>query len=219
MIRALFLLFAVLTGCGGFECDEETPCNFGETCVDGTCRESACATSAQCPIETYCAPSRRCEPGCEADADCQAGYRCNNSTTPGTCEQKPCESSHVDCGFREFCNQGTGECYDAGGQYCKPCEPESVTTDCGADGICYGGYCAPDCAGGRECPSGFDCVPFVNDAQQIVAWRCFTYCWLYEDYDPGSFVLPPQGGGPAPDGATPSAPIYPHSPLIGRGAP
>lgn len=208
MIRAAWLAAALLlAGCGKtFECDEETSCDFGETCVAGLCQESACATSAQCPIETYCAPNRRCEPGCEADADCRAGYECNLSTTPGTCEQEPCVSSHVDCGFGEFCNAATGECYAAGGQYCRPCEPETVTQDCGAGGVCYAGACAPDCAGGRECPSGFECLPFVNDAQQIVAWRCFTYCWLYDDYDPGSFRMPDPACG------VPSAPVYPFLP-------
>ena len=87
-------------------------------------------------------------------------------------------------------------------------EPETVEQDCGAGGVCYLGSCAPDCSGGRECPGGFECVPFVNDAQQVVAWRCFTYCWLYDDYDPGSFLRPPDQT-PAIPADAPAAPIYP----------
>lgn len=181
-LGALLALF--LVGCNGdrFECAADNPCDFGFTCVAGFCEEVACATSAQCPIEHFCNSSRECVEGCEVDDDCKPGFSCSDE---GECVQDACEDTSVDCGYKEFCNSATGECYDAGGDFCRPCEPNG--DDCGTDNICWAGYCAVNCDGNRECPSGFQCVPFTDNTGNIIAFQCITYCWLYEGYEPGNF--------------------------------
>jgi len=180
-----------LGGCTGgsqSECSAEQGCEFGELCIEGQCISGRCSTSSQCPMEYHCS-QRNCVAGCEADTDCLPGFRCD--TDAGSCVDAPCVDSSVDCGFREFCNTLTGECYDAGGQYCKPCDRDNEELDCGSGNVCFAGYCGVDCSEGRECPSGFDCYPFQDETGNIVTWQCITYCWLYEDYDPGAFAKSP----------------------------
>jgi hypothetical protein len=189
------LLVVGLGGCTNkFECDAETPCDFGYTCLAGFCEESACATSAQCPMEQHCDSNRKCVPGCENSGDCYPGFYCE--TDSGECLEEACVDSHVDCGYREYCNPATGECYDAGGDFCKPCEPEE--DNCAAGNLCWAGYCAVSCDEGRECPSGFECALFVNEVGLPVGNYCITYCWLYEDYEPGSFATAPPVESPLP---------------------
>jgi hypothetical protein len=155
------------------QCTDEVLCGFGEVCIKSQCVATLCATSAQCPIEHYCT-DRECVQGCEVTADCYPGDWCNES---GVCELGECENSHIDCGFREFCNAATGDCYDAGGQYCNPCNEDY---ECGEGNYCYAHYCGVNCTT-NECPSGFECYPFSDDNDNIVAYQCIAFCWLYED--------------------------------------
>lgn len=184
------LILPLLFACGGPEqpagtpCDAENPCPFGESCVDAVCVAEACSTSAQCAIEHFC-DGGTCVPGCREDLDCLPGYACDLAA--GTCVEDACEDTKVDCGFKEFCNTATGDCYDAGEQYCKPCTADTQCSEDGESAFCYAGYCTVNCEGGKECPAGFECVPFGDQYGNIVTYQCFTYCWLYEDYDPGSF--------------------------------
>ncbi len=194
-ISALFAVVAIAVGasCGSttaFECDESTPCGFGEICQQGQCVEFRCATSAQCPIESYCLEGE-CLPGCAEDGDCRTGYACATETK--TCEEIACTDTSVDCGYREFCNVATGDCYDAGDQYCKFCNEDA---ECGEGNLCLAHYCGVDCSSGQECPAGFECYPWADDSGNIVSFQCFTYCWLYEDYEPGSFATAPPPEGP-----------------------
>lgn len=200
----LWLGAAALAACSSgpsFECDENTPCGFGEVCQAGQCIEFRCATSAQCPIESYCFDGD-CLPGCAEDGDCKTGSSCNLETKQ--CEKLSCTDSSVDCGYREFCNSATGDCYDAGDQYCRFCNDDS---ECGEGNLCISHYCGVDCSRGQECPSGFECYGFPDDQGNIVAFQCFTYCWLYEGYEPGSFVkAPPEDTCPVAPDASPVAP-------------
>ena len=107
------------------ECSETTPCAFGAVCEEGVCITIPCSTSAQCGMEEYC-DNRSCVAGCAEDSDCRPGDICN--TEFNTCEPRSCRSTDLDCDFKEFCDQGSGECYEAGGYYCKPCDGDD---DCG----------------------------------------------------------------------------------------
>lgn len=177
---------------GRYECDEQNPCALGATCVNGTCEEARCATSAQCPMEHTCSARRECEPGCGTDRDCYPGDHCDTLTN--TCVPDGCTDTRVDCGYREFCNQGTGECYDAGDRYCKFCNEDF---ECGEGNLCLGHYCGVDCSQGQACPSGFECYPWTNNAGEVIAQQCFTYCWLYDpDYEPGADTQRPPGSLP-----------------------
>ena len=191
----LFLGLGLATGCPTtFECDENTACGFGETCQGGVCVETRCASSAQCPMESYCL-NGECLPGCAQDDDCYPGSSCDLDLR--TCAEDACVDTEVDCGYREFCNTATGDCYDAGEQYCKFCDEDS---ECGEGNYCYGHYCGVDCSDGQECPGGFECFPFTDDVGNIVAYQCWTYCWLYEDVEPGAelSVAPPEPKHPIP---------------------
>lgn len=175
------LVLALLIGCGQKEdeCSAERACSLGSTCVDGTCVEQECSTSDQCPIETYCSPRRTCEAGCEADNDCRFGDGCDVETK--TCQTGECLDTHVDCGFGQFCSQA-GECYDAGGYYCQPCNDDG---DCGGNGsysenMCLSGGCGVYCTTTTDCPSGYTCSPVVDLAGNVVSHQCYTACSVFE---------------------------------------
>ena len=162
------------------DCSEEIACGFGSVCVEGVCEERLCATSAQCSMEAYC-DNGVCLDGCSDDTDCFPGDGCDLETN--TCEPVGCTDTHADCGFKEFCNSATGDCYDAGGTYCADCNDDN---DCaGEDNYCTGyGYCGVSCTSEDDCPSGFMCAGFYDANGNVQYYQCFTYCWLYEDYDP-----------------------------------
>lgn len=159
------------------ECSEEVPCPFGSMCVEGVCESRGCATSEQCGIEQYCADGT-CVDGCAEDADCMFGDVCNADAK--TCEAGECADTRTDCGFGEFCSPA-GECYDAGGYYCRPCQDDG---DCGgldAGNYCISGYCGVECQTSGDCPAGYDCLPFQDGNGNIITHQCWTYCWLYEE--------------------------------------
>jgi hypothetical protein len=188
------LVLTLVAACDGtpdVECDQDNPCSFGADCIDGVCVSGLCATSEQCPMEQHC-EARQCVAGCTTDTDCYPGFECGDE---GACVEAACVETKVDCGFREYCNTATGECYDAGGDFCRFCND---TAECEDGNECLGNYCSVDCSSGRECPSGFDCYGFVDQNGNVVYFGCYTYCWLYEGYEPGSFDR-----APGPDGLRP----------------
>ncbi len=195
LLRLLPLLLLVLGCRPTFECDAETPCGFGDVCIEGVCMEAVCSTSAQCPIEHYCTAQRQCEPGCLEETDCMPGDTCDPEGR--TCLPEPCTDTILDCGFKEFCDPASGECYEAGGDYCRPCRAQTAETDCGEGNRCWFNYCAVRCDGDRECPQGFECAAFTEEGNVVGRW-CITYCWLYDDALIGQPVAPPRLEGPLP---------------------
>lgn len=172
------VLLLVLSACNTVEpeCSESVACDFGAICVDGQCLVQSCSTSAQCPMEHFC-DRGGCTPGCADDVDCYPGDACN--TALETCEQKECRDTRLDCGYKQWCNELTGDCYDASGYYCRECNGDA---DCGGNGnYCYNGYCGVTCATDTDCPSGFSCLAFVDNSGNVQFYQCYTYCWLYED--------------------------------------
>lgn len=173
------------------ECSETTPCAFGAVCEEGVCVTIPCSTSAQCGMEEYC-DNRSCVAGCAEDSDCRPGDICN--TEFNTCEPRSCRSTDLDCDFKEFCDQGSGECYEAGGYYCKPCDGDD---DCGGnENLCLGfgssgSYCGVTCETNDDCPASFDCLPIGDISGNIVSYQCLTYCWLYDEDGEGG--APPVG--------------------------
>jgi hypothetical protein len=199
MSRILIASLFFLGACGGNDsdtggavCDEETPCaRVGEVCREGQCVEALCANSSQCPMESYCSAGQ-CLPGCTDEGDCYPGWTCD--TTQQACIEESCTDSQNDCAFREFCNVATGDCYDAGQQYCSFCNEDY---ECGEGNYCINHYCGVNCSGGQECPAGFECYPFGDSSGNIITYQCFTYCWLFEEdgrqKQPGTIALPPKG--------------------------
>jgi hypothetical protein len=180
VIVGLFAGWLAIGGCtpadrGGNECTADKPCGWGETCDNGFCVSGRCATSAQCPIEHFCEDDA-CVPGCRADTDCGPGTRCDVPLQ--TCIENACQDTQVDCAFGEYCDTTTGTCFDAGEQFCRPCERSS---ECGEGNVCFANFCGVDC-NDRECPAGFDCIEITDQFDNITAFQCITYCPLYEDY-------------------------------------
>ncbi|HJN74369.1 MAG TPA: hypothetical protein QGF58_10600 [Myxococcota bacterium] len=181
------MILLALMGCEPeVQCDEATACPFGEVCVEGVCESVACATSVDCGMEQHC-EGRTCVEGCAEDSDCWPGDVCDLASK--TCIARGCRDTQLDCGYREFCNEANGECYETTGYYCRPCEDDS---NCGSeDNIClnFGSgrqYCGVYCEDDQECPSGFGCLPVGDINGNIISFQCITYCWLYDDYD-GTF--------------------------------
>ncbi|MDP2314545.1 MAG: hypothetical protein Q8P41_16705 [Pseudomonadota bacterium] len=174
----MVFLLMMLLGCPQetAECSEDVPCPFGSVCVAGECESHSCATSFQCGLNQHCENSS-CVDGCETHDDCGFGDLCDAETQE--CVAAECTDTKLDCGFGEFCNPG-GECYQAGGYYCAPCEDDG---DCGGNGnMCLnGGYCGVTCDSDTDCPGGFDCLPVSDFNGNVVSNQCFTYCWLYEE--------------------------------------
>ncbi|MFK7929123.1 MAG: hypothetical protein AB8H79_13100 [Myxococcota bacterium] len=196
------LLFAVACDGGAtFECSAEVACaDNSEVCIDGTCQVRECSSSIDCPVEEVCTADG-CQAGCENDNDCFPGDICDPEFKE--CTFGGCVDTHIDCGYKEFCNTLTGECYDAGGVYCRPCDPRNVVADCnGGEATgkneCWNNYCLVDCANGRECPSGFQCYPFTDRSGNVTAYQCLTYCWLYEGRGVGADAVPPPDGWQLP---------------------
>ncbi|GDX82168.1 hypothetical protein LBMAG42_39790 [Deltaproteobacteria bacterium] len=170
MIAFLFLVLACQTSTVA-ECAEDDPCEFGQECISGRCVAKTCATSDQCGIEEYCSADNTCTVGCQADTDCMYGDQCNVETN--TCELAQCTDTHLDCGFNEFCSI-QGDCYEAGGYFCRDCEDEG---DCGGNGNkCFNGYCGVVCQTDSDCPGGFACIQPYEDT-----FVCYATCYLYED--------------------------------------
>lgn len=174
MITALLL---VLLSCtvAKTECSEEKACSFGSVCVSGVCQAQTCATSDQCGIEQYCS-DHRCTDGCQLDADCRFGDVCDEKAT---CTPALCSDTRLDCSLGEFCSPA-GECYTAGGYYCKSCQDDG---DCGGNGnLCLnGGTCGVTCSSDADCPGGFDCYPIYDFNGNIQSHQCWTDCSRLED--------------------------------------
>lgn len=179
---ALLVLGLGLGGCEKKvvgECSEDIPCQAFATCVDGECLLRKCSTNADCGMEAHC-DAGECAEGCKLDADCYPGDECNE----GTCRKAPCRETSVDCGFGQFCDVSTGECYDASGVYCHSCSDDA---DCGGNGnYCInfganGRYCGAECSYDSDCPSGFSCIGLLDEFGNVFTTQCLTYCWLYSD--------------------------------------
>jgi Cys-rich repeat protein len=176
----------LLVACTGpeVECSDELPCGFGEVCDEGFCKQVPCATSAQCGMEEFC-QDRNCVAGCAEDTDCYPGSSCD--VQAHECVPAECRDTRRDCGFQQFCNEANGQCYDAGGDYCRHCSSDD---DCAEGNYClnFGGgksYCGVECTTDHDCPAGFDCIPLGDFNGNITTYQCLTYCWLYEDAGDG----------------------------------
>lgn len=125
-----------LYGGGTCKCTEDSACFGNKTCVDGTCRESACTSDADCSGPKHCdTESGRCIiPSCSDDTDCQSGYRCN----------------------------GDGKCVPE----CTICQSCNSRSDCGANAVCAkvdgDGHCVTRCGDGGGCPGNSQCFAVSN---------------------------------------------------------
>ncbi len=166
-----------------YECSETEPCPGFSTCREGVCEAKRCGTSADCGMEAWC-DGGECVEGCQGDKDCYPGDFCD----AGACKAGGCRNTSLDCDFNEFCDVATGECYEAAGYYCQPCDGNSTDPDqCGnEDNVClnlgggYGSFCGVKCDTEADCPAAYTCIPVTDNFGNVFTQQCVTYCWLYE---------------------------------------
>ena len=60
------------------------------------------------------------------------------------------------------------------------------------------------CESDADCPSGFNCYPFVDFNGNVQFYQCFTYCQLYEEYE-----SPPETAKTPPPVIDPNRPTAP----------
>jgi len=157
------------------DCTGVFGCEFGETCVDGTCVPlggelvTVCVEDADCPLlmtcqvgvcvgcldDLMCAGDARCILGVCVEADLGPAGDCINmecsegqscNWQTGVCE--PNCSEDTDCPDGEFCSAIT--------QFCTPefrCETDA---DC-ITGSCVGGVCV-GCTDDTDCQNGLTCT-------------------------------------------------------------
>jgi len=179
LVPLLCALAALATSGCKAECEQNLNCPADQVCTDGKCAARLCLDSSTCPMETFCSDEDgTCKGGCQGDRDCYPYHRCDED---GRCVENGCRNTSLDCGLGQFCNELTGECFDAGGAYCHTCE---VDSDCGGSSFCLdigapGGqrYCLVDCSMGQECPRGYPCVDIVNGGGAVVGMGCYARCW------------------------------------------
>lgn len=185
-LLSAFAPLGALSGCRDekvIECSETEACPGFGRCVDGTCEAKRCGTDADCGMEAFC-DSGECAQGCRADDDCYPGDFCDG----GSCAAAGCRNTSLDCDFNEFCDVATGECYEASGYYCRPCDANSSDPDqCGTeDNVClnlgggYGAFCGVECNTEADCPASYTCIGITDSQGNVFTQQCVTYCWLYQ---------------------------------------
>jgi hypothetical protein len=142
-------------------CDADHPCDPGEVCCKGRCREGDCCVDADCPSNVCC-----------ANTCCGAGQVCNTNQNPdsccapaGSCPAGFCGSVPDGCGGQIQCPCGGNlECC---GETCVNTATDrnhcgGCNQPCAAwQTSCQAGACTPTCA--ETCP-GCNCFERVNGA-------------------------------------------------------
>lgn len=183
-MRGLFAIFAFLafflTACGTSSsgCSDNADCGDLQVCARpsanqaGTCTNVECVTNDDCALGNYCnSAGYTCTPGCTSNLDCRAGENCDQSNN--TCVQYGCRDTNLDCGYAQFCENGT--CVDAQGHCEVGCDFDS---DCG-NGFCLGfdstGNYSCEFTG---CPLGQAC--YYTDSSmtttECLVNRCLAAC-------------------------------------------
>lgn len=157
-LSAVFGAAMVATGCVGGNCNDDSECGAGFTCVDWSCQPQApsceggrqeCTDSAQCA-------SNLCEKGCCA-APCASRLECKNDEQcmAGVCRKEVIEEgckADTDCrGDVPFCQKETG--------LCVGCLDDSQCRDLHVCG--FGNKCQRDttrCSVDGDCGKHMECV-------------------------------------------------------------
>lgn len=165
---------------GGTACFDATECSSEsgelETCIDGYCKAVECLSSSDCPLDNICDvedDDYECKEGCNADSDCRAGKTCDD----GQCQEYGCRSTVLDCPRGHFCDEDSGDCYEAEGAYCTECNLADNDWDLGETTACDDQLLGNDFCGG----DGSYCVNFV----EVGTPTCFVSCDQQEDCPAG----------------------------------
>jgi len=173
----------------GDACANTSECGDGQLCLSEVCTDVGCTVSEDCAFQQYCDESFACVDGCGDSSDCIAGQECDVASN--TCVDYGCRDSNLDCGYGEFCDTTTGECYPDERRHCGSCDVASTGNQCGQGSQCTAWLSGGECDGrngGEEvfgviiewgngdCAPGQHCDPFTHD--QVATG--IGYC--HEDY-------------------------------------
>lgn len=172
MNRALFLFLPVaLLGCEvtqttAGDCTDHGQCGEMQACIEFTCTDVECITSADCPLHNFCDQEEDrflCLAGCESDNDCIAGESCDPETH--TCEEYACRSTELDCPVGHTCNATTGDCTAVAALCRQSCDVYAMGNSCGGGTSCqvtdWGDETS--CSRDQDCEVGFLCDPFLAE--------------------------------------------------------
>ncbi len=152
-------------------CSKNSECEVGQVCLEEECKTVECISSAECDIGKHCTADYTCTAGCEEDTDCLAGETCND----GTCEAYGCRNTQLDCGYGEFCDPTTGQCYPDDSGACSVCDPST-------DPNCLGMTQLGPCSSSGACPANQACYiteyddsfTCSNDSQCAADENCYN---------------------------------------------
>lgn len=186
MSRFFALIALLLAACGPDgttgECIDNGDCDGTAACIERSCVEVECLSSADCGLETYCEVETKtfvCEDGCNTDDDCYAGDSCDPEAR--TCEAYGCRDTQLDCAWGEVCDTKSGQCEVAEGDHCDVCDfwgggGCSRNAECiPFDEWATESYCVETCdpSSSDECPRGYSCIDLYGDDS---FWGCFAWC-------------------------------------------
>jgi len=217
------------TGCGpGTPCSSGAVCASG-FCVDGVCCNAACGgTCLACSQAKTGLPSGTCaeiQTGTDPDSEC-AAQAISTCGTTGVCSNGACQlhPAGLECspgmcsGSTETppsqCN-GQGQCvapapmscaapYTCGGATCQSCA-DGIDNGNETDIDCGGGGSCGDCAIGKLCTSGSDCLSGYCVDGVCCDSACSGNCQRCNLANPGVCSNIPAGGDPDSECPGPSA--------------
>ena len=162
--------------------DQDLP-DDGNVCTDDTCDNGK-------PMHTNLASSTNCGPSqyCDGNGACVGCVNSNQCMDPGTCKSATCDMgvckpvndpSGNGCMGNKFCDGG-GNCVECvADNNCfgtKICINNSCSTSCTTgvkDGtetdVDCGGLCMANCANGKGCKNGNDCISGICTASKCAA--------------------------------------------------
>lgn len=151
-------------------CDDERPCDAGQVCESGACRE-ACSADEECGAFAQCDVGRcaqrcffdlmcggdLCDEGICVPAQCVDDADCPEDGATYACEAGRC-NAYVPCAIDAECYDADYRCNELGRCEMRPaCR---VDAECGAEALCLNALCRPaaPCDDNEACESNQECV-------------------------------------------------------------
>lgn len=202
----------------GSECDENTSCETGHKCIDGTCEVDDTVpepTRNQPPSSTPEPTGKKYTETCTSDSECAKDLSCIQTPEGKAICTRRCPPD----GGNQVCNQDSGElameclgirpdagdivhvCLPRPKTQCHLCtrEGDDLTGACGTVGLdlCWqqddGGYrCTISCADGLTCPAGSTCesIEEIDGSVYDVCVPNTGYCQKCVDEDGDGYGNP-----------------------------
>jgi hypothetical protein len=156
----LLFLFACTGASPSGDCLDNGDCVEGQACIDQTCEDVDCLTSADCPIAHVCHPKQYvCVAGCADDDDCLSGQTCNAETHE--CVDAACRTTELDCHVGDVCDPVSGQCVEPDNPVCATDCHIYDRPSCPGGGTCIQSISGVECKNDNECDAGETCDLFL----------------------------------------------------------